>query len=333
MIFKKRYYIMTPSYLKILRLLFIAFILFSFSFESAPKGPKTKKSTTPVYKYNPDARMLYLKTSIKEKYVLKYLFPIAISEFKWNGDLKTCNAGSMDSTQLNSVLQRINFFRALDSLPPVTFGAQENALAQKAAALMKANGELSHNPPKTWKCYSEEAATGASNSNLGESYEGDPSVFIRNFIRDDGTSNGSVGHRRWILNSAAGKFGFGSTGDYGALWVINKQETKGKIPFSITWPCKGYIPAPLVFDRWSCAIPDADFSHTSVQMTNQNTGQRVSVSLEPLKYGYGDNTLVWIPVKTDILSSEDITYHVKLYNVMLHGKKINYEYDVTIFQP
>ena len=323
---------MALSYLKSLRFVFIAIIGMFISFVSFPKGPKTKKSTTPVYKYNPDAKMLSLRATVREMYRRVYLTG-TINEFKWNGDVKNCTAGSMDSMQLRRVLRRVNFFRALDSLTPVTFGAEENVLAQKAAALMKANGELNHNPPKTWKCYSNEAATGASNSNLGESYEGDPSVYIRNFIRDDGAYNGSVGHRRWILNSAAGKFGFGSTGDYAALWVISKQEAKQKTPFSITWPCKGYVPASLVFERWSCAIPDADFSNTNVQMTKVNTAQRVSVSLEPLKYGYGDNTIVWIPAKTDVLSSEDVTYHVKLFNIILHGKKINYEYDVTIFQP
>ena len=269
-----------------------------------------------------------LRAAVLAAYNNTYL-PTKVSGFTWNGTTTTCQPGTLSTAQLNNVLQRLNFYRQLDSLPAISFSNLANTTAQSVAALMKANSSLNHTPPSTWNCYTASAASGAAESNLSMNSLGEPYMSIDDWMSDYG--NNRVGHRRWILNSQADVYGFGSTGDYSALYWGSASGANGKLPNSIAWPCKGFVPAPLVYDRWSFGIPGADFTNTIVQMSYN--GNSLSLSTDPLQLGYADNTIVWLPSGIAKTSTADVTYHVKLTNIVLNGKKFNYEYDVTIFQP
>ena len=235
----------------------------------------------------------------------------------------------MSSAQLDNVLKRLNFFRKLDSLSPVTFSSSSNAMAQKAALMMRVNNELNHTPPSTWKCYSSNGAAAAMGSNLSWNTMGEPYMSIDQWMDDPG--NDRSGHRRWNLYSDATVYGFGSTGDFCCLYWASSKTTVAKKPSSITWPCKGYCPAPLVYERWSFGVPKADFTNATVQMTQNGTN--ISLSIDPLQQGYGDNSIIWLPSGINVKSSSDITYHVKITGVVVSGVSRNYEYDVTIIQP
>lgn len=214
----------------------------------------------------------------------------------------------------------------------ITFDATKNAKCQKAALIFMVNKKLSHEPPSSWKCYTAEGAEAAGKSNIYLGREG--SAAITGYIEDPGANNYFVGHRRWILYSAAKVMGHGSTSNSDALWVIGGSQTPSSLPEFISWPPQNYIPAELIFDRWSFAIPSADFTNTQITMTYNNNSSIGLTIVSNNDNGYGDNTIIWEPKNINTSSSEDITYNVKVKNVKLKdGSTKDYNYKVIIIQP
>lgn len=262
---------------------------------------------------------------------------VSNTDLGWTGDINSCNAGTVSALAHTRTLARVNYFRQLVGLPGnITFDPVLNAKCQDAALMFKANNQLSHFPPNTWTCYTGAGDTAAQKSNI---YMGSgsgtfhSSTAVTAWIDDFGTSNTSVGHRRWILYSRANQFGHGSVlGGASALWVINTPTTPATIDF-IAWPPEGFFPAPLVptSNRWSFGIPNADFTNATVTMTDPDNNP-VSVTLEPYATGYADNTIVWVVSGITTNNPEDQHYTVNISNVA-NATNTSYTYVVKIAQP
>lgn len=85
---------------------------------------------------------------------------------------------------------------------------------------MAAQGDLSHDPPSTWKCWTQVGHDGAASSNL---YLGETGASaIAGYMADTGVP--SAGHRRWIIYSAQRVMGSGSTSSSNALYVFGSQD-------------------------------------------------------------------------------------------------------------
>jgi len=260
----------------------------------------------------------------------------------WTGSHATCDAGTTLQGFKDAVERRVNFFRAMAGVPAaVTLAGEMSAKAQQAALMMSANSQLSHDPPADWSCYTEEGAEAAGNSNLSIGYNG-PSA-VTGFIFDAGSNNDAVGHRRWILYPQTQTMGTGdipSSGTYPpahSLWVFDSNMWAPRPATRsgyVSWPPPGYIPYMLVPPRWSFSYPGADFSSASVTMTTG--GSSVPVQIEPVRNGYGENTIVWVPNGLDPASwfpfpnpGADQTYTVTVSNVQ--GGP--FTYDVILFDP
>jgi hypothetical protein len=211
--------------------------------------------------------------------------------------------------------------------------------AQQAALMMSVNGQLSHNPPPSWQCYTGEGAEAAGRSNLYLGIYGP--AAITGYINDPGSGNYAVGHRRWILYPQTEWMGSGdvpSMGGYwssNALWVFDQNmwtprpQTREEF---VAWPPPGYVPSQIIFPRWSITIDEADFSAVTVEMSSE--GQSIPVSVQPVVNGYGENTLVWEP--SLIIGSpppNDITFSVVVKGVKIGGVEHNYSYQVIVFDP
>lgn len=250
----------------------------------------------------------------------------------WTGDVDTCDAGSQSDEYQTATLETINWFREMTGLPPVTLNADYNNEVQEAALLMSANGALNHSPPSTWDCWTPEGSAGASSSNLSAGNTGPAAIFSQ--VRDAGTSNTAAGHRRWILCPTSQYFASGSTFNASALKVFGGNEQRGlraSSPDWVTWPPEGNVPYQTVFDRWSLsfnASPGADFSNATVTMTED--GQAVSNTIEPLSFGFCDNTLVWVPDLSFANGDPDRTITVTVSNIVISGEATTHSYDVTV---
>jgi hypothetical protein len=280
------------------------------------------------------------KAAVQHYYLTEYPASEGIAA-GWTGSHSNCHPGTTSAAFREAVLRRINYFRAMAGIPPVTsFNDSYNRKAQAAALMMSVNKALNHTPPTTWLCYSQDGYDGASSSNLYLGVYG--SSAISGYMYDPGGGNYFVGLRRWILYPQTQQMG---TGDIppqngyqpaNALWVFDASNMWGPRPATredfVAWPPPGYVPYQVIYPRWSFAYANANFNGTTVTMT-QN-GQPVTLQVNALATGFGENTLVWEPdVDLSQQPTADVTLHVTLHNVLIDGQYRSFDYDVIIFDP
>lgn len=262
----------------------------------------------------------------------------------WTGDHDSCDPGLTGQDFRLAVLRRINYFRAMAGVPAeIKFSDESNRKAQAAALMMSVNRQLSHSPPTSWICFSSAGAEGAGSSNLFLGvYSWDA---ITGYMRDPGSGNSAVGHRRWILYPQTQVMGTGdipNTQNYpasNALRVFDEHMWEQRPTTReeyVAWPPPGYVPYQVVFPKWSFSYANADFSGSSVTM--ESSGINLSVNQANVVNGYGENTLVWIPMGLDEGSSwpiptADTTYTVSVHNVLINNHSREFTYSVIVFNP
>jgi hypothetical protein len=254
----------------------------------------------------------------------------------WTGNVTTGVAGTTSPAFKDDVRRRINYYRALVSLPAdIVFDDIKSAKDQEAALLFSANDSLSHTPPNTWTFFTANAYEAAGKSNIAIGTYGPGSVDA--YIRDDGSNNVVVGHRRWLHYSRAREMG---TGDVpptpgksaaNAIWVIGDFKA-APAPSFVAWPNAGYCPADLVPARWSLSYPAANFAAATVTVTQAGTPVPVMV-ISRTDNGYGDNTLVWEPSGLPSTIVSDIPYTVTVSGISGSGVPTSHSYTVTLFDP
>jgi len=264
----------------------------------------------------------------------------------WNGDLESCNPGATDPAFRDLVALRINYFRAMVGVPAeITFDDGYSSKAQAAALMIARNLKLDHYPTTDWACYTEAGAEAAGNSNLALGRVGPRAIDA--YIEDYGAANTAVGHRRWLLYPQTQRMGSGDIpGDTtrtpaNVTWVFDGQHSAprpGTREEFVAWPPPGYVPGQLVFPRWSLSLAKADFSNASVTLTSN--GVPVTIELEPVSNGAGENSIVWYMAGEDTTlpsspprPETDTVYEVTIQNVTLNGASRTFNYEVVAFDP
>ena len=272
------------------------------------------------------------KEAILKLYNDEYV-PSILSDIGWTGDISSCTPGSTPTTTQNKVLQRVNFYRKLVGLPGnIVLNDTKSQKCMQAALMSRSNNSLSHSPPPSWSCYTDDGLEAAGKSNLSLGSAG--SRAIDSYIRDAGSGNYFVGHRRWILYPKLAEIGTGDTDRSNALWVIGSfGSVPDNMPEYVAYPPNGHMPQDLVYDRWSFSIPAADFDNATITMTDAS-GNAINLQQEQLNNGgFGDRTIVWVPEGIDTQSTEDITYKVTISGVILStGETKEFTYEVTLFK-
>jgi len=253
------------------------------------------------------------------------------TETPWTGDEPNCTPGIVPQDIKDKIHMRLQYYRMAAGLNnTIEENDSKSDKAQQAALMMKANNELEHNPPDSWKCFSQDGKDGAGSSLLTMSKNAEA---MDAYMRDQGANNGPVGHRRWLLWPRLQEIGIGNTNSSNAIWVLGNAGTApSDAPEFIAWPPQGYVPDLMAFPRWSFSIKDADFSNTTVSMKNNN-GSNIPVSLEALDNQFGDRTIVWVPEGISSNVSEDTIYTVTLEDIDVQGELKDYEYNVILFDP
>lgn len=258
-------------------------------------------------------------------------------------DVDACRAGTSSAANQQAVLDRVNYFRAITGVADdVVLDPALSQLAQEAALIMAANSSLSHYPSPEWRCWSEEGADGAANSNLYLGRSGSSSVD--GYVADVGVD--SVGHRRWVLNPGSRTMGTGDTGSTNALWVV-PTGSEG-LPAAtrerfVAWPPPGHVPINVVYEltpwgdtfghvEWSFALPGASFDDVAVKVTSR--GRTVPVSrLRVLGGGTGGgNTIAFLPDFGLEDALGDTTFRVRV-TFTEDGEPQRYVYEVTLVDP
>ena len=265
------------------------------------------------------------------------------------GNVANCTPGALSAARLAALEKQVNYFRQMAGVPPITFDATMNARAQAAALIMAAQGDLSHDPPADWKCYTGEGSIGASQSNLGISYGYDTRFTVMNFMEDRGANNLAVGHREWLLAPPTTRMGGGEikgpewdayavyvvdpNASYYGLWPATREEY-------VAWPPPGYVPRTVAYARWSFFLPDADFAAATVEM--RLNGDPINVNIV-----YAETTgstralanwngLVWEPsLNLQALDwSTPQRVQVAVRNVQQAGGAMHdFAYELMLFEP
>lgn len=333
----------------------LCFVACSFALSGQELGPAPTAPPPEINRKLPEAfpqisAPAWLDTSSRAAVQSSYngsLSPSATVPMNWTGSISGCVAGTTAQAYQNAVALRVNWFRSMAGVPPgITLNATFSGEDQQAAVMFSANNALSHSPPSNWTCYTAAAATAAGNSNICIGFFDDPGC-IALYVQDFGSGNSEAGHRRWILYPQTQSMGTGDVSASGGnnsangLWVFDgnygtaRPATRDTF---VAWPPNGYVPYQVVWPRWSFSYPSADFTAATVTMTRN--GSPVSVALEPVATGYGENTLVWVTDNIDVSSpytpsppASDTVNAVTINNVMIGGTPHTFNYQVIVFDP
>ncbi|MFS4492967.1 CAP domain-containing protein [Maribacter sp. 2308TA10-17] len=293
----------------------------------------SKEETNPLSKEEQqelEAVNLSARASAKKLYDDYYLASKSTSaDVAWSGNVVSCEAGDVPQATMDKIFMRIAYFRKAVGLNnSISENETKSDKAQDAALLMKSNGALDHFPPDTWSCYSESGKEGAGNSLLTQVKNAEA---IDSYIRDQGSKNGPVGHRRWLLWPKLQEIGIGNTDATNAIWVLGNAGTPpADAPEFISWPPEGYAPKQLAYQRWSFSIAGADFNSTTIVMKDGNN-QAIALEIEELNNQFGDRTIVWIPSINTSALLEDTSYTITINDVDINNQMETFEYEVILF--
>lgn len=282
----------------------------------------------PLWTWPPRAAAADPRGDAIEAYVSVYDAALRVP-VGWTGSVATCDPGTTSPAFEDATLDAVNYFRRAAGLGSVALDAGMSADAQAAALLMHANGDLRHDPPPSWACYTAAGGRAASMSNLAAA---PGTTAVTRYMADESVS--SLGHRRWILYPPTRTMGAGSTDGYSALWVVSEMSPRPASPGFVAWPPAGHVPYQHVFTRWSFApnASQADLSAATVTMTRN--GDPVPVSPASVAMGYGDATLSWTPVGLSFgPGMADSVVHVTVTGVVIADFEAQYEYDVIVVDP
>jgi Calx-beta domain len=253
---------------------------------------------------------------------------------EWNGTVATGNAGVLGADYLAAMIARVNDYRWMAGLPGgVTLDPAENAEDQQAALMMAVNDELSHSPSPDWLDYTAAGADAAAHSDLDLGVSGVAAIDL--YMTDPGSSNTFVGHRRWVLYPPTQTMGVGDIpAESNALYVVQPQIAPAPSVTAVAWPPAGFVPAPLVPQRWSLqSDANADFSNATVTVTQNGTSQTVEVLSDDAD-DYGGNAIVWdLPFAPTPQSGLQTVYTVNIGNVLINGTPQSFSYTTTSFDP
>jgi len=267
-------------------------------------------------------------------YKSDYLKPQSVKN-GWNGNTQSCNAGNNSQEYTDATLKTINYFRAMLGVPAdITFKQEYNDKALKSALIMEANFNLSHNPPSNWKCYSEEGAKGAANSNIAIGASGSQAISL--YMWDPGAGNYFVGHRRWIMSPSQAVMGTGSTEKGDSLWVFGGFRKEENAREYVSWPNSGFVPFKFGYSkdyRWSFTAHKAQVKDATVIV--KKAGKNLKVNKEKYAGGYGEgDTIVWTLPELDSKElTRDESFDVEIQDIKKEGKSISHKYKVTFINP
>jgi uncharacterized protein YkwD len=193
-------------------------------------------------------------------------FTAAAALYATPADIAACQPGVLKPAVTRRVLQTLNAIRALHRLPPATYSPGDEPGTQQSALMQAANGQLSHTPPTSWRCYTAAGADASGSSNLyggtgsGLGLVTDEQVLAGWLTEVNNVLVDNVGHRRWLLDPFLGAVAYGrvagrqattTRADAAAMKVFDTTGAAGPhgtLPDYVAYPFEDY-PARLFDTR------------------------------------------------------------------------------------
>jgi len=172
-----------------------------------------------------------------------------------------------------AALKRLKAYRRLCDVPWKDLRLDDAAgeACDAAAEVCRRLGRNTHAPerPEGFDAARFELGRkGAMNSNLWGG--GDLVRSIDAYMDDSDPSNRAhVGHRRWCLNPAMLKTGFGRRGAFTAMWATDKSGPTPREPRYVSFPPAGCVPTDFfpAHGVWSTSFYAVDVDAAAVKIT------------------------------------------------------------------
>ncbi|MFN0300134.1 MAG: hypothetical protein ACKVQU_07245 [Burkholderiales bacterium] len=265
----------------------------------------------------------------------------------------SCDAGTLTAPEKQAVLAELNAVRALHRLPAVTYDPSADIYEQKSALIGVANRQLTHTPPTSLYCFTQEGAQGSAQSNLflAGGYSPASTDSIAQFLIDDAVD--SLGHRRWVLHPFLSQTSFGRvdglplTGGavrYSAmsLRVIGYPDANLSATdvAYIAYP-EGNYPARYFKHGWFMSFSvlaaktgtwandgaTVDFSSAAIQVSGSGGAPLQVTDRSHNNQGFGlPNIVQWKVVGTQ----DNVSYAVRIAGVKVNGAVREYQYGFRI---
>ena len=178
-------------------------------------------------------------------------------------------SGELTDEFLESGITYLNFVRFVAGLPEVELDDTLNTDAQYGAVCLAAIDQLTHTPSRPAgmdDAFYDRAYGATTSANISARWGYDPLKSLQSAVSgcmDDNSSLNNlscVGHRRWLLNPALGKVGFGyarsaENWDYIVNHVFDRSGPGCDYDF-ISWPVAGNHPTILfnTENPWSITL-------------------------------------------------------------------------------
>ncbi len=200
--------------------------------------------------------------------------------------------GTLNPVYLQTGLDYTNFARRLAGLEPVSLSEHLCLQAQYGAVVLAAGDALSHSPEAPADmdhAFFRLGANICANSNISMRYLYQHETLLQSavqgYLKEESAINRlDLGHRRWLLNPALGRIGFGlassaSGKQYIAMPIMDTSGT-GTHPAAVTWPSEGQFPNSLFSPGtpWSVSPDPAvyqppDETQLQVTLTRHSDGR------------------------------------------------------------
>lgn len=271
-------------------------------------------------------------------------------------EIENCKPGTLKQSEIDRVLERVNYIRSLHKLKHVTYEYNGQQMSMEGCLNMIASGSIGHVDDPSSKCYTPGAGQARLKSNLHFQMSSNPTTVISEdiiigWLIDDHNADQSqeykVGHRRAIINPFLTRFSFGRADakPQGSQWYytggnfLYQDFTNGSITDTdleyIAYPYEYYPPSyfnktfylsfnAIVSKTNLWQNQNVDYSSAIVTMTNES-GATINVhSVKNDNEGWGSfpNNISW---KADGLVNE-VRYNVEVKNVKVNGQTKNYSY-------
>lgn len=244
-----------------------------------------------------------------------------------------------------AAVRRLNAIRYVAGVPhDVVLDEELNDFSQSGAKLLEKIGKLDHTPtnPGLPEDEFKKAYRGTSSANLGQGF-GNLVQAVDGWMDDSDKGNiDAVGHRRWCINPAMKKTGFGKAGEFTVMHSFDSSRRPAPDFDYIAWPARGSMPVEFFRANYAWNV---SLNPRKYQMPDENVKPKVyeldkdgKKTGEPLKLNYsGVNVdgygvpfcVIFRPEKLTLAPGK--RYLVELEGVKMKGKAAEVRYEVEFF--
>ncbi len=266
---------------------------------------------------------------------------------EWPSGFKTERFSKSVEADNISGMTKLREFRYLCGVPYEDMQINRTFVAHNldAAILLNKLGRLDHTPanPGLPEDVYKSGYAGTSQSNLAGGSRGTSAAkSVEMYMDDSDKSNiDRVGHRRYCISPYMKMTGFGSEGNYSAMWSFDKSREKVEDFDYICYPARGYMPGTHFNSSyaWNVSLnpllyssPDKATVNVHVSLLKGAIKNELKISYQNIeKSGFGINNCIIF--KPDSISTSPKTkYHVLIAGLKdKNGKDTQIEYYVEFY--